>query len=415
MPRHLYDRGMSVSSPIAIVGGGPAGLFAAEILLEAGHRVVLFDRMPSLGRKFLMAGRGGLNLTHAEPLPRFLERYGEAAPIMAAVEAFPPEALRAWAEGLGQSTFIGSSGRIFPEAMKASPLLRAWLRRLEALGLVVHLRHEWRGWTVAGALRFETPGGEVTITAAATILALGGASWPRLGADGGWQPLLAERGIAITPLEAANVGIRVAWSPHMARVAGEPLKRIVGRIGQREVPGEAVITRQGLEGGVIYALSRPIRQALTRPGPAMLELDLRPDFSTDFIARRLREGRSKDSWTARLRKAVGLQPGAVALVMEAGQRLGLARDDHETWARLVRAVPVPIAGLCGLDRAISTAGGVALTALDEAFMVRSQPGLFITGEMLDWDAPTGGYLLQGCFATARAAAQGVMAYLARAR
>jgi uncharacterized flavoprotein (TIGR03862 family) len=406
---------MTLSSPIAIIGGGPAGLFAAESLLQAGHRVALFDRMPSLGRKFLLAGRGGLNLTHAEPLPRFLERYGEAAPVIAAVEAFPPEAMRAWAEGLGQPTFIGSSGRIFPEAMKASPLLRAWLRRLEALGLVVHLRHEWRGWTETGALRFETPGGEVTMTPAATVLALGGASWPRLGADGGWQALLAGRAIAITPLTPSNVGIRVAWSPHMARVAGEPLKRIVARIGQREVPGEAVITRQGLEGGVIYGLSRPIRQALARPAPAMLELDLRPDFRADFIARRLREGRSKDSWTARLRKAAGLQPGAVALVMEAGQRLGLARDDHEAWANLVRAVPVPIAGLCGLDRAISTAGGVAFAALDDAFMVQSQPGLFIAGEMLDWDAPTGGYLLQACFATGHAAARGVMAYLAKAR
>lgn len=406
---------MTSSAPIAILGGGPAGLFAAETLLEAGHRVVLFDRMPSLGRKFLMAGRGGLNLTHAEPLPRFLERYGEAAPVIAAVEAFPPETLRAWAEGLGQATFIGSSGRIFPEAMKASPLLRAWLRRLEALGLVVQLRHEWRGWTETGALRFDTPGGEVTMTPAATILALGGASWPRLGADGGWQKLLAEQGIAVTPLTPSNVGVSVDWSAHMARVAGEPLKRIIGRVGKYAVPGEAVITRQGLEGGVIYALSQPIRHALARGAPTILELDLRPDFSADFIARRLREGRSKDSWTSRLRKAAGLQPAAVALVMEAGQRIGLSRDDFEAWAQLVGAVPVPVTGLCGLDRAISTAGGIALAELDEHYMAARRPGLFVAGEMLDWDAPTGGYLLQGCFATAQAAARGVLAYLAKAR
>ncbi len=405
---------MTTLSSIAIVGGGPAGLFAAECLLEAGQAVTLYDRMPSLGRKFLMAGRGGLNLTHAEPLPRFLSRYGETAPhLLAAIETFPPEALRQWAEALGQPTFIGSSGRVFPETMKASPLLRAWLRRLESLGLVVNLRHDWQGWDETGALIFATPAGRATATPSATLLALGGASWPRLGADGSWVDRVAALGIPVAPLVPSNAGIRVAWSPYMAKVAGQPLKRIVARIGGQEAAGEAVITRQGLEGGVIYALSRPIRRALDK-GAAVLDIDLRPDFRAEWIAQRLNEGRTKDSWSARLRKAAGLQPAALALLLEAGRRLGLAHGDAEGWARLVRATPVPIAGLAGLDRAISTAGGVSFEGVTTDWMVQNRPGLFVAGEMLDWDAPTGGYLLQACFASGKAAAEGILQYLAAA-
>ncbi len=400
---------MASEIPFIIIGGGPAGLMAAETLLQAGHPVRLYERMPSLGRKFLMAGRGGLNLTHAEDLARFLPRYGEAAPLLLdAIKAFPPEQVRQWVEDLGQPTFVGSSGRIFPEAMKASPLLRAWLGRLEGLGLVVHLRHRWLGWTEAGDLRFETPDGESIVPAAPTLLALGGASWPRLGADGGWAGLLAGQGLSVSPLEPSNVGVRVAWSPFMARAAGQPLKRIRARIGGVEASGEAVITRQGLEGGVIYALSRPLRHALEKGGPARLEIDLRPDFRPEWIAHRLREGRSKDSWTSRLRKAAGLQPAAMALVNECGRRLGLAPGDHEGWAALVRAAPVPVEGLCGLDRAISSAGGAAFDELDDHWMARARPGLFLAGEMLDWDAPTGGYLLQACFASGRAAALGMI-------
>lgn len=400
---------MASETPFIIIGGGPTGLMAAETLLQAGHPVRLYERMPSLGRKFLMAGRGGLNLTHAEDLPRFLPRYGEAAPLLLdAIKAFPPEQVRQWVEDLGQPTFVGSSGRIFPEAMKASPLLRAWLGRLEGLGLVVHLRHRWLGWTEAGDLRFETPDGESIVPAAPTLLALGGASWPRLGADGSWAGLLAGQGLSVSPLEPSNVGVRVAWSPFMARAAGQPLKRIRARIGGVEASGEAVITRQGLEGGVIYALSRPLRHALEKDGPARLEIDLRPDFRPEWIAHRLREGRSKDSWTSRLRKAAGLQPAAMALVNECGRRLGLAPGDHEGWAALVRAAPVPVEGLCGLDRAISSAGGAAFDELDDHWMARARPGLFLAGEMLDWDGPTGGYLLQACFASGRAAALGMI-------
>lgn len=408
MPRGLQDRGMT-SDPLFIIGGGPAGLMAAETLLDAGRPVHLYERMPSLGRKFLMAGRGGLNLTHAEDLPRFLSRYGEAAPLLQdAIRAFPPEAVRQWCEDLGQPTFIGSSGRIFPEAMKASPLLRAWLRRLEAKGLAVHLRHRWLGWNEAGDLRFNTPEGEITVPAKPTLLALGGASWPRLGADGGWTGPLGGLGHAITPLEPSNVGIRVAWSPFMAKAAGQPLKRIMVRIGGFEAPGEAVITRQGLEGGAIYAASPAIRRALARYHPATLEIDFRPDFRPEWIAHRLREGRSKDSWTSRLRKAAGLQPAAMALLNECGRRIGLAPGDHEGWAALVRAAPVPVEGFCGLDRAISTAGGATFDGLDENWMVTRRPGLYLAGEMLDWDAPTGGYLLQASFASGRAAALGML-------
>lgn len=401
------------SDPFLIIGGGPAGLLAAETLLDSGHPVRLYERMPSLGRKFLMAGRGGLNLTHAEDLSRFLPRYGKSAPLLLdAIRDFPPDRLRQWCEDLGQPTFVGSSGRVFPESMKASPLLRAWLRRLEAKGLVVHLRHRWLGWTEAGALRFDTPAGEITVPAAPTLLALGGASWPRLGADGGWTGPLGEIGHTITPLEPSNAGIRVNWSPFMAKVAGQPLKRIVVRIGGFEAQGEAVITRQGLEGGAIYAASSAIRRALGQHAPTILEIDLRPDFRPEWIAHRLREGRSKDSWTSRLRKAAGLQPAAMALLNEAGRRLGLATGAHEAWAALVRAVPIPVEGLCGLERAISTAGGAAFDGLDANWMVTSRPGLFLAGEMLDWDAPTGGYLLQACFASGRGAALGMIRHAA---
>jgi uncharacterized flavoprotein (TIGR03862 family) len=294
--------------------------------------------------------------------------------------------------------------------MKASPLLRAWLRRLEAMGLVVHLRHHWLGWNEAGALRFETPAGESTVSADATLLALGGASWPRLGSDGLWAETLSMAGIAVQPMLPSNVGVRVEWSSHMAKVAGQPLKRIIARIGGVEAPGEAVITRQGLEGGAIYALSRPIREALERQPAPVLEIDLRPDFRPEWIAHRLREGRSKDSWTSRLRKAAGLQPAAVALVNECGHRLGLAQGDHLAWGALVRAAPVPLIGLCGLDRAISTAGGASFEGLDSNWMVQAKPGVFLAGEMLDWDAPTGGYLLQASLAGGRAAALGMLRY-----
>lgn len=405
---------LSNAPRVAIVGGGPTGLFAAEILAQAGIRIDLFERMPSLGRKFLMAGRGGLNLTHAEPLERFLTRYEPvAAPITDAVRAFPPDALRNWAEGLGQTTFIGSSGRVFPEALKASPLLRAWLARLDGLGVRVHLRHELRGWN-RGALVFGSPLGEIRHGADATLLALGGASWPRLGSDGRWTQLLADEGLAIAPLRPANAGVTLGWTPHFAgRHAGSPLKRIVFRLGRHEAHGEAMITDAGLEGGAIYALGRPIRQAIDSKGFAGITIDLKPDFRPEFIARRLSETRAKDSFASRLRKAAGLQPNAVALINEAMilSRQSLPKDNPMAIAERVKALPLRITGMAGIERAISTAGGIAFEGLTADFMVRAKPGLFGAGEMLDWEAPTGGYLLQACFASGKAAAEGMIRFL----
>jgi uncharacterized flavoprotein (TIGR03862 family) len=394
---------------IAIIGGGPAGLMAAEILATAGHRVAVYDRMPSLGRKFLMAGRGGLNLTHAEFLDLFLGRYGAVSPaIPEAIKVFPPEALRAWADGLGAETFIGSSGRVFPKAMKASPLLRAWLARLASLGVTIHLRHHWQGWDDAGALVFETPEGRITLTPDATLLALGGASWPRLGADGGWVPLLAAKGIGITPLAPANCGFLIPWSNHLIdRHAGQPLKRIALNFRGKSIKGEAIISRSGLEGGAVYALGREVREILPR-GPARVRLDLRPDMDIDTLARSLARANPKDSMANRLRKAAGLSPPAIGILREQG---GLPQEP-QALAEAIKDVRLEVTGLAGLDRAISTSGGIGMDALDEHFMLKTLPGTFVAGEMLDWEAATGGYLLQACFATGVAAARGVLRRLA---
>jgi len=394
---------------IAIIGGGPAGLMAAETLSARGLGVAVYDRMPTLARKFLMAGRGGLNLTHAEQQETFLRRYSPLAPVLEqAIRAFDAQALRDWAHGLDQQTFIGSSGRVFPEAMKASPLLRAWLGRLAGQGVRLHPRHEFKGFAEDGALRFSTPEGETLVQASATVLALGGASWPRLGADGGWTQWLDT---PITKLEPANAGVHIAWSDVMKRHAGTPLKRIILRLGKTEAMGEAVITQNGLEGGVVYQLSRNIRAALARTGKAELTLDLKPEFRPEWIAHRLREARAKDSLSSKLRKSAGLQPNAVSLVFEAALAQGVDKSDYNALASLVRALPLSVTALAGMERAISTAGGVRWEGVDEHFMLKSRPGVFVAGEMLDWEAPTGGYLLQGCFATGRAAAEGVARWL----
>ena len=414
---------MKASSPnnfrVAIVGGGPAGLIAAEKLAEAGCTVELFDRMPSVGRKFLMAGRGGLNLTHAEPLAAFLRRYEPVSPhLIDAIRAFPPEALRNWCEGLGHETFAGTSGRVFPREMKASPLLRSWLRRLAAKGITVHLRHELAGLEPDRTMRFKTPEGEKAVQADAILLTLGGASWPRLGADGGWQAVLENHNIDIAPLRPSNAGIRIDWTPHFRdRQAGQPLKRVHMRIGQHEALGEAVVTTTGLEGGVIYALFRPIREAIETHGEARLLLDLPPDFRPEFIAARFAATNRKESFSSRLRKAAGLQPPAVALVTEAMMLADkpVPKDDPAALAALVKALPLRVTGTAGLDRAISTAGGIRFEALDENFMLKALPGVFAAGEMLDWEAPTGGYLLQASFATGVAAAKGMIQFLNRAR
>jgi len=387
---------------------------AAEVLAHAGAAVTVYDQMTSLGRKFLLAGRGGLNLTHSEDLATFLTRYGEADPLLrGAIEAFPPQALRAWADSLGQSTFVGSSGRVFPTALKTSPLLRTWLLRLGNLGVAVRLRHRWTGWDEDGRLRFMTPEGEQFVTAAAMVLALGGASWPKLGSDGGWATLLRERGVTVTPLRPSNCGFMAAWSEVFRRFEGAPLKRIAISFAGRSVRGEAVVTRDGLEGGVIYALSAPLRDAIERDGFAVIAIDLLPDVNASKLAERLSGPRGKQSLSNFLRKATHLSPAALSLVREGAlaQDLSLPALNAQKLAALIKAVPVRLVGVQPIATAISTAGGVSFSELDSNFMLRRLPGVFVAGEMLDWDAPTGGYLLQASFATGAATGRGVLAWL----
>jgi uncharacterized flavoprotein (TIGR03862 family) len=391
---------------------------AAEGLAAGGFAVTVYDQMPSVGRKFLMAGRGGLNITHSENQAAFCARYGEAAerlrPLLA---AFPPAALRAWCDGLGQPTFVGSSGRVFPVALKASPLLRAWLRRLGAAGVTFALRRRWTGWTAAGALRFIGPEGEESVAPDITVLALGGASWPRLGSDGGWTAALAGLGVAISPLRPANCGFDLAWSEIFRdRFAGTPLKPVRLTAGGMESRGEIVITRSGLEGGGIYALSVVLRRAIERDGHADLVLDLRPGASEEEIATRLASARGKQTLTNHLRKVLGLSPAAIGLLQEVALLQGtpLAARDELAIAALVHALPLRLTGVAPLARAISTAGGIAWDEVNADLMLNRKPGVFVAGEMLDWEAPTGGYLLQACFASGRAAAQGALRW-AKAR
>ncbi len=395
---------------IAIIGAGPSGLIAAEHLATIGHTVEVYERMPTPGRKFLMAGRGGLNLTHSEPLPGFLGRYREAGDWLGPVILqHDPAALRAWCEGLGQATFVGSSGRVFPEAMKASPLLRAWRARLEALGVTLHVRHHWTGWDEAGALAFDTPDGPKCVQPDAVLLALGGASWPRLGSDGSWAERLAEKGVETVPFSASNCGVEMAWSPITKnRFAGAPLKTIALTLGDECVAGEAMIARYGLEGGAVYALSGPIREGLAAGEAVTLFLDLKPHRDRDDLAQWLGRARKGQSLTNTLRKA-GLGPQAISVLRDSVPELP---RDPQALAALIKAVPLIVTGQRGLDRAISSAGGIARTAVDAHFMLNAMPGVFAAGEMLDWDAPTGGYLLQASFATGLAAARGIEAWLA---
>ncbi|KAA2212628.1 BaiN/RdsA family NAD(P)/FAD-dependent oxidoreductase [Teichococcus oryzae] len=403
---------LSATDPLpwaAILGAGPAGLMAAETLARAGCRAVVFDRMPSVARKFLVAGRGGLNLTHSEELPAFLRRYGLAAPsLRPSIEAFPPAALVEWCEALGQKVFTGSSGRVFPCAMKASPLLRAWLARLNALGVEIRARHDWRGFAADGALRFATPTGEVLQRPTAVVLALGGASWPKLGADGSWARYLPE--VEVHPFRPANCGFRIAWSAlFRERFAGAPLKRIVLHFEGRVVPGEAIVTRDGIEGGAVYALSAALRDAIDRQGEALPRLDLRPDLNLEEVSRRLAQPRRGQSLSGFLRKTLGLPPVSIGLLQEA---LHGGASQAEL-PGLVKALPLRLEAPQGLERAISSAGGLALAELDQGFMLKRRPGWFAAGEMLDWEAPTGGYLLQACFATGRSAGLAAAAWLRR--
>jgi uncharacterized flavoprotein (TIGR03862 family) len=376
----------------AVIGGGPAGLMAAEMLSARGVAVTVYDAMPSLGRKFLMAGKSGLNLTKDEPPAAFRAAYG-AAPLDAALSDFGPEAVQDWARGLGQPLFTGSTGRVFPQAMKASPLLRAWLRRLDGAGVRLRPRWRWTGWE-NGALAFDTVDGPQHVTADATVLALGGASWRRLGSDGAWADLLAARGIPIAPFRPANVGLRIRWSAHMAPHLGAPLKSVAFRAGNTVSRGEAVLSAEGLEGGGIYTVSAAVRDG------AALHIDLRPDLDQKALADRLAKPRGKASIGNFLRRAAGLDPVKLALLNELARPLPAGQ---EALARTIKALPVPVARLADMDGAISTAGGVPFAALDEGLMLTDLPGTFCAGEMLDWEAPTGGYLLTGCLATGRRA------------
>ena len=400
---------------VTIIGAGPAGLMAAEVLAQGGAGVTVYDAMPSAGRKFLMAGRGGLNLTHSEALPAFLTRYGAAMPqLAAAIEAFPPNALRAWSEALGQPTFIGSSGRVFPQAFKASPLLRAWLRRLDSIGVQFRLRYRWTGWEDDGHLSFQTLDGKHVVNPRATVFALGGASWPRLGSDGTWVDMLAAKGVTISPLRPANCGFTVAWSDIFRdRFEGHPLKGVALTFGPHSVRGEVMVTRTGIEGGAVYAFSAVLREAIANSGQATLRIALRPDLEMQDLIARLSGPRGKQSFSNWLRKAAHLSPVSIGLLQEAAiaSDVLLSSRSPESLAGLINAVPVELNGLAPIARAISTAGGISFSEIDADFMIRRLPGIFAAGEMLDWEAPTGGYLLQAAFATGAAAGRGALKWL----
>lgn len=400
---------------VAIIGGGPAGLMAAEVLAAAdGLEVTVFDAMPSVGRKFLMAGKGGMNITHSEPMADFIGRYGERArQISPLLEAFGPSALREWSRGLGIETFVGTSGRVFPTEMKAAPLLRAWLHRLRSQGVHFHVRHRWLGWA-DGKLHFSTPEGEVGIAADAVVLALGGGSWAKLGSDGSWVPLLLACGVPVTALKPSNCGFDVAWSPYFSeRFAGEPVKAVIATAGTRRQQGEFNITATGIEGGLIYALSAPLRDALARDGQAALRLDLAPGRSLEKLTLELSRPRGRDTLANHLRRRAGIEGVKVALLREfcPAEVLNAA----SSLAAAIKALPLPVTATRPIDEAISTAGGVAFEGLDEHLMLHARPGIFCAGEMLDWEAPTGGYLLTACLASGRAAGLGVRHWLASLR
>ncbi|MFW9269812.1 TIGR03862 family flavoprotein [Pseudomonas sp. NR3] len=404
------------SSPhIAIIGGGPAGLMAAEVLSQAGVQVDLYDSMPSVGRKFLLAGVGGMNITHSEAFPAFLSRYGERSPNIAPLlRAFGADELCQWIQGLGIDTFVGSSGRVFPTDMKAAPLLRAWLKRLRDAGVVIHTRHRWLGWSPDGGLRIASPDGEKTLFPDATLLALGGGSWSRLGSDGAWMLSLEQRGVALAPLQPSNCGFDVAaWSDFMiGKFAGAPLKNIAIGLND-DVPrlGECVITATGLEGSLIYALSAAIREAINQHGSATIHLDLLPGRPVDKILQALNKPRGSRSMAKHLHSQLGLDGVKAALLRELTSADCFA--DMARLAKAIKALPVTLVKTRPLDEAISSAGGVTFEALDERLMLKQLPGVFCAGEMLDWEAPTGGYLLTACFASGRAAGSGMLAWLQR--
>ena len=400
---------------VAIIGGGPAGLMAAEVLSQAGVKVDLYDAMPSVGRKFLMAGKGGMNITHSEPFDKFLSRYGSRrAYIKPMLDTFGPEALRAWARNLGIETFVGSSGKVFPVDMKAAPLLRAWLHRLRANGVSFYMRHQWLGWD-DGMLRFLTPAGEAKVRADAVVLALGGGSWARLGSTGAWVPLLAQRGVSVEPLQPSNCGFDVGWSElFRSRFAGQPLKSVQASFTNSAGSdfcqlGELVVTADGVEGNLIYKMSALLREQIVTSGTALIYLDLAPGKDKQFLIDRIAQPRGKHTMANHLRKRIGIDSLKAGLLREV-----LLKEDFDNPTRLcetIKALPVKLVAARPIDEAISSAGGVSFEALDKHLMIRSMPGVFCAGEMLDWEAPTGGYLLTACFASGRVAGAGVLAWL----
>ncbi|RYE63291.1 MAG: TIGR03862 family flavoprotein [Oxalobacteraceae bacterium] len=395
---------------VAIIGGGPAGLMAAEHLSAAGFSVTVYEAMPTFGRKFLLAGKSGLNITHAEDFGRFSGRFSSSSSRMQpALDAFTPSNVRAWAQELGTETFVGTSGRVFPVAMKASPLLRAWLARLGNQGVVLKTRHRWTGFE-GGGFRFETVDGDLLIRPDAVILALGGASWPRLGSDAAWVPWLKAEGIAISEFQAANCGFDVKWSDvFVERFAGAPLKSVSTRSDAGTYQGEFVISKHGIEGSLVYAHSAVLRELINRDGQAVLDVDLVPGRSVERLVRDLSRQDVKASFSNRLRKGAGLDGVKAALLRELIPDVN--RMPPEDLARAIKALSIPLLRPRPIAEAISTAGGIAWDELDSGFMLERRPGLFAAGEMLDWEAPTGGYLLTACFATGLAAARGVEDYL----
>lgn len=403
---------------VAVIGGGPAGLMAAEVLAAGGIEVDVYDAMPSVGRKFLLAGVGGMNITHGEPFETFVSRYGaRTAEVRPLLTAFPPDALRAWIHGLGIETFVGSSGRVFPKDMKAAPLLRAWLHRLREAGARFHVRHRWLGWGEEGTLRFMTPDGERSVEPGATVLALGGGSWPKLGSDGAWAPLLAARGIDVAPLVPSNCGFDVAggWSEHLeSRFSGQPVKTVALRFydaaGQvQEKRGELMLSDTGIEGSLVYALSAPLRETIAAQGSVTVELDLAPDRPLERVVAEVAHPRGSRSLSSHLASRAGIKGAKMALLREILSSEQL--NDPAALARAIKSLPITLSAPRPLDEAISSAGGVRFEALDAHLMLRNLPGVFCAGEMLDWEAPTGGYLLTACFASGRVAGQGALEYL----
>ncbi len=399
---------------IFIIGGGPAGLMAAETLAQSGHHVSVYERKATLGRKFLMAGRGGLNITHSEDIDKFLNRYGPASQKLARhIRAFSPQHLQKWCRDLGEDTFIGSSGRVFPKSFKASPLLRAWRERMEKTGVIFHMQHEWIGWNKEGSINFlDNQGNTCAGYADAVLLALGGASWPKLGADGGWVRMLEQLEIKVSPLRPANCGFFIPWSNHFCnKFAGTPLKPVTIYHQDQSIRGEIMITKNGIEGGAVYALSSYLRDEIEKNKTAAIKLDLRPGLSVETLENNLKRPRKSQSLSTYLQKSAGLSPVAMNIMREVFSAQDLSAQSPATLATNIKGLPLHLLAPFSIDRSISTAGGIVWDEIDQNFMLKKKPGVFVAGEMIDWEAPTGGYLLQACFATGVSAARGIEKWL----